>query len=117
MLLSFSALVYLDLHRRSATRYDFLPCMKASAQQDGKMLTDLLTKYIYGNIYKPMVSSRIGRVVLLALSSGLLVAAAFGLATLNVGLDLHDFFPEGTSAGKFAQDRNTYFPLWPVAVN
>merc|ERR1712178_239909 len=100
MLLSFSALVYLDAQRRAASRYEFLPCMTAVARKEGATtLTELMSKSIYTRIYRP------------------LVAAAVGISDLKVGLDLQDFFPEGTSAGKFAQDRNKYFPLWPVEVN
>jgi len=48
---------------------------------------------------------------------GLLGTAVFGLTDLKVGLDLHDFFPDGTPDAKFAQDRNKYFPVWPVTMN
>merc|ERR1712113_383200 len=54
---------------------------------------------------------------MVAVSVGLIVAAALGLQDLSVGLDLQDFFPAGTATGTFAQERNTYFPLWPVALN
>merc|ERR1719478_712561 len=40
MLLSFSPLVYLDSRRRAALRFDFLPCLRASARKDGKTLTE-----------------------------------------------------------------------------
>jgi hypothetical protein len=99
-------------------RYEFLPCLKASAEQEGtKTLTELLSGSIYTKLYKPMVTSCGGRVFVLVSSLGLLSAAAVGLWDLKVGLDLHDFFPEGTSEGKFAKDRNTFFPLWPVEMN
>merc|ERR1711988_1568414 len=48
MLLSFSPLVYLDSKRRAASRYEFLPCMKASARKEGATtLTELLRTSIY----------------------------------------------------------------------
>jgi hypothetical protein len=118
MLLSFSALVYLDAQRRAASRYEFLPCMKATARKEGSTtLTEVLCTVVYTRIYRPLVLTWIGKSLVLITSLGLLVAAAVGLSDLKVGLDLQDFFPEGTSAGNFAQDRNTYFPLWPVEMN
>merc|ERR1712054_263213 len=83
MLLSFSALVYLDAQRRTASRYDFLPCMKASARKEGAAsLTDLFSNCVYTRIYRPLVTTRLGKSVMLIASVGLLVAAVVGLSDL-----------------------------------
>jgi len=116
MLISFSALVYLDSQRRAGSRYDLLPCRKATARKE-EADKPTVSKAIYTHVYRPAITSCIGRVAMVLASIGLLAAAAVGLSDLPVGLDLHDFFPAGTPAGKFAKDRNTYFPVWPVTLN
>jgi predicted RND superfamily exporter protein len=115
MLLSFSALVYLDSQRQVAARYDCLPCLKPSAHQE--VAKPALSSFIYAKMYRPAMTSWVGRSLTLLASLALIIAAAVGLADLPIGLDLQDFFPAGTSAGKFAQDRHRYFPSWPVTLN
>jgi hypothetical protein len=115
MLLSFSALVYLDSQRRSALRYECLPCRKLTQYEDRDQID--LSKLVYTRFYKPAMTSRIGRVGTLVTSVGVIVAGAVGVTELPVGLDLHDFFPTDSAAGQFAVNRNEYFPAWPVEMN
>jgi hypothetical protein len=114
MLISFAPLVYLDNRRTEAGRFDGLICLKGSAPTENK---PGLSGAFYTNAYKPMTTSLIGRIVMLVLGLILLCLGFAGMTQITTGLDLQDFFPAETWEGKFATERNKFFPVWPVTVN
>jgi hypothetical protein len=114
MLLSFSQLVYLDNKRQSALRFDGLICMKASGPPAPG---PEISMAVYNKAYKPLVTSLVGRIVLLVLGFILLGIGFGGMTQIKLGLDLQDFFPENTWEGKFATTRNEFFPVWPMTIN
>jgi hypothetical protein len=116
MLLSFSALVFIDGQRRASGRYDCLPCQKAVPREEARATWDL-GAFVYNHAYKPVITSLVGQLLTLLLAISLLCVAVAGLRNLPVGLDLQDFFPVASQAGGFSENRNMYFPVWPVYLN
>jgi hypothetical protein len=119
MLISFSALVFIDGQRRSSGRYECLPCVKAARPEDANADRKPfeLAAIFYDRVYKPIITSLPGQILVLLMALVLLLVAVWGLLDLPVGLDLQDFFPENSQSGQFAANRHEYFPTWPVTVN
>ena len=55
-----------------------------------------LRELLWNQVYKPLLQSRFGRGVVLAVALVWLVLASLGLANLKLGLGLTEFFPEGS---------------------
>lgn len=55
-----------------------------------------LTQVFWKQLYKPLLQSRFGRDTVLAVAVVLVVLASIGLADLQLGLGLTEFFPQGS---------------------
>jgi len=55
-----------------------------------------LTQVFWKQLYKPLLQSRFGRGTVLAVAVVLVVLASIGLADLQLGLGLTEFFPQGS---------------------
>mmetsp|Transcript_6497 Transcript_6497/g.11998 ORF Transcript_6497/g.11998 Transcript_6497/m.11998 type:complete len:1158 (+) Transcript_6497:123-3596(+) len=113
MITSYTSVMYLDIRRRDAQRYDLLCCIKSKKEEDIN-LKDY--NYAFRYAYKPLFNNVVGRVVLVLVPFAVLVVAVIFLPGLERGLDLSDFFPADTREGLYTDRRDKYFPAWPVRI-
>jgi len=123
MIVSFPAVLYMDMRRREASRTDCLPCVRATSggtqgadsaePAKGKNHTTMIERLVYA----PLVTTWVGSLTVVVLGLAILTWACIGLQDIPVGLDLVDFFPEDAMAGRFSSRRQEYFPVWPVSLN
>jgi len=128
LMVSFSALVYLDLLRRTAGRMDFgLCCFKApiQAREAGATGEQVVKEepvhaspgLLYQRLYQPMLRSRVSRIAILVSAVACMIVAIVGLMDIEVGLDLEDLYPRGSQPNRFIANRMKYFPVWPATLN
>mmetsp|Transcript_84481 Transcript_84481/g.180985 ORF Transcript_84481/g.180985 Transcript_84481/m.180985 type:complete len:1176 (-) Transcript_84481:199-3726(-) len=133
LMVSFSALVYLDLVRRTAGRMDFgLCCLKAPvkarevgetgeagnvAETEAGVTVSVSPGPLYKHLYQPMLRSRVTKTAALLGALACVIVAIVGLTDIEVGLDLEDLYPRGSQPNRFIANRMKYFPVWPATLN
>jgi hypothetical protein len=115
MITCFPAYVWYDAKRREGGRKDVLCCLKNGGEGkkvDGAPLGGLF----YNSFYKKVITNKIFGLVVGILTVGIIGASSAGLSDYEVGLDLEDFYPEGTQGHAFALLRKQYFPAFPATI-
>lgn len=112
MILSVSAMVYLDMKRRAGGRMELLCCFKAPAMEAAKLQDGML----FRRVYWPVVRHPMVRVIILAIAVALVAFGCISLRDIDVGLDMQDLFPDSVQAKEFVTNRMLYFPVWPTKV-
>eukprot|EP00930_Biecheleria_cincta_P035013 TRINITY_DN24123_c0_g1_i1.p1 TRINITY_DN24123_c0_g1~~TRINITY_DN24123_c0_g1_i1.p1 ORF type:complete len:1203 (-),score=150.86 TRINITY_DN24123_c0_g1_i1:144-3752(-) len=133
LMVSFSALVYLDLLRRTARRMDCgFCCIKLPhqaqesrtageegchiAKEAGEVI-NVSPGLLYRRLYQPMLRSWVGKTLVLVIGAACMIVAVIGLTDIEVGLDLEDLYPANTQPNQFIARRMKYFPVWPAGLN
>jgi len=113
-MLSFAAMVLLDLRRQEANRMDVIWCAKSS--KEPKERTTCLG-FMYKNIYHPIQCTLVGKVVVGLLSLGLLGISAYGITDIVTGLTIGDFAKSGTQMGAWVDTSQKLFGTWTFSMN
>jgi hypothetical protein len=118
VLFSYSALQYMDLTRRSAGRYECLPCMKSSSKGASPDRA-YVSRRIYRAIAKPLMTTTIGRVVTAIVVLGILIPPVVSLirSGLLVGILMEEFPEDGSMFAEWAEYQANVIGAWPVALN
>merc|ERR1719265_634315 len=114
MTISYPCVIYLDLMRQDSKRMDCICCLR-SRKDRGQ--SSEAGNFLYRYAYKPVLSTLIGRLALLAITLAILIVAVVALPKMGIGLGLSDFFPRESVFGQYVTQRDQYFPVWPVELN
>lgn len=116
------AVTYLDLVRKDSRRMDGLCCLKSNSEEKMQPTASGYhyakeRNYIFRYVFRPAMSTIIGRVACLLLTVALLTVALVFLPKMGKGIQMSDFFPANTPEGRYADLRAEYFPSYPISIN
>jgi len=113
MMLSFSAMVFIDLKRQAAQRLDLMCCMKGEKSEPKPTCLEFGYKFVY----KPIVGSIIGKIFIFIIGAGLLGVAAYGFTDVKLGLTIGDFARDNTQLRGWVDSAEAYFGTWGYQMN
>lgn len=76
-----------------------------------------LKQLLWAGLYRPLLASPVGRAAVLGAAGVLLVLASVGLANVQLGLGLTEFFPPGTQVQRGTRTQNQRSPYKNDSLN